>query len=382
VVWDRASGAALSPLVVWSDLRGVARARELGAHGYMLAPQQAAAKLEAIFAGVQAPPARLAWGNIDSYLIFRLTGGAHLTDRSQAWPSGYLALPDLGWNEALIDHQGLERGAFPALVDTWGELAMTAPSVFGAAAPIAADIADQQSALIAHGAAPGTAKVTFGTSATFDLMTGRSFVFPSPGLPPLVVSSVAGKTDFCVEGMVLSAGSALDWLRGALCLGDQAAFGALAGSVGDSAGAAFLPALQGLGAPAGDPNRRAALTGLSTAVSRAHLARAGLEGLVFRVREIVEAVYAAVDFDYPQVLGVDGGLTRSEVFVQILADLVNRPVRRTSTPEATLLGAAKAAARGIGRPEPVVAFAPPVTPRLGPEEAAARFAAWRGQVYG
>ncbi|HEY1878716.1 MAG TPA: FGGY family carbohydrate kinase [Caulobacteraceae bacterium] len=387
VVWDRETGAATSPLVVWNDLRGVDRARDLAAAGFLLAPQQAATKLEAILASIDAPPSRMAWGAIDSFLIHRLSGGAaHVTDRSQAWPTGYLDFATLTWNEALIAFQRLDPATFPRLVDTWGDLAMTSAEVLGAVIPIAADIADQQSALLAHGEAPGTAKLTFGTAGVFDLATGGNFVFPGPGTPPLIVSSVGGETRFCVEGMVLSAGQALDWLRDRFGLGAPAEFDALAGSVGDTAGAAFFPALQGLGAPDQDPRRRAMLAGLSAAVDRAHLARAGLEGLAFRAREIVDHIYERVDLAPPDALGVDGGLSRSSVFLQILADLTGRTVRRHATPEATLLGAAMAAGRGAGLltdSEEVAMrrFEASVAPGIGPDEAAERFASWRAQVY-
>ena len=387
VVWDKPTGAPLSPLVVWSDLRGAARGAELARAGFMLAPQQSAAKLEAVMATVAAPRDDIAWGNIDSYLIFRLTGGAvHATDRGQAWPSGYLAFPGLGWNEALIEHQGLDARWFPSLVDTWGPIGTTARGAFGAAVPITADVADQQSALIAHGDVAGTAKITFGTSATFDLATGTEFTFPGPTVPPLLVSSVAGETRWCVEGMVLSAGSALDWLRATCALGGHARFGALAASVPDTAGAAFLPALQGLGAPHGDPSRRGALRGLSASVTRAHLARAGLEGLAFRAREVVDHVYGLTGVPPPEVLGVDGGLTRGFLFPRVLADLLGRPVRRHSAPEATLLGAALCAGRGAGLLSEADALAlvrydPPVEPRISADEAAARFADWRAAVY-
>jgi glycerol kinase len=295
----------------------------------LVAAQQAVMKLEALCAAVGGTTGRGAWGNIDSYLIYRLTGGgAHVTDRSQAWPCGYLAFPELGWNERLIEHQALNPATFPSLVDTWGELGTTSHGVFGAAVPIAADIADQQSALMAHGEAAGTAKFTFGTSGTFDLATGRTFLFPGPSTPPLIVSAVAGDARFCLEGMVLSAGSALDWLRESFALGGHAAFDVLAGRVGDAAGAAFLPAMQGLGAPHGDPTRRASLTGLTASVERDHLARAALEGLAFRAREIVDHVYAVTEFTPPPALGVDGGLTRSRVFPQILADLTGRLDRK------------------------------------------------------
>lgn len=387
VVWDRRTGRPLSPMVIWSDLRGAGRAGELAAEGFLLAPQQSATKLEAIMAGVDVGGADPAWGNIDSYVIFRLSGGAaHVTDRSQAWPSGYLGFPDLGWNARLIERQGLDRAAFPTLVDTWGPIARTSRRVFGAETPIAADVADQQSALIAHGEAPGTAKFTFGTSATYDLATGSAFTFPGPTTPPLLVSSVGGETRWCVEGMVLAAGSALDWLRRACALGDHARFEAMAASVGDAGGAAFLPALQGLGAPHGDPTRRGALVGLTGAVDRGHIARAGLEGLAYRAREIVERVESVTDFPRPEALGVDGGLAASGLFLQVLADGLGRPVRRHATVEATLLGAALCAGRGAGvlsaaDAAAMTRYQAPVAPRISPEQSAERFSAWQAAVH-
>ncbi len=388
MVWDKMSGKPLSPLVVWSDLRGAGRAAELAQAGFMLAPQQAATKLEAIFAGVEAPGARLAWGNIDSFLIWKLTGGAvHATDRSQAWPCGYLAFPGLGWNERLIEHQGLDIGSFPQLTDTWAPIGATDRRVFGAAVPITADVADQQSALIAHGDKSGIAKITFGTSATFNLATGDQFLFPAPTIPPLIVSSVAGETRFCIEGMVLTAGAGLDWLRAACGLGRHGSFEALAASVPDAGGAAFLPALQGLGAPHGDPSRRGGLTGLTASVTRAHLARAALEGVAFRAREVVDHVYELTDLAPPPALGVDGGVTANRAFLEILADMLGRPVARHATAEATLLGAALCAGRGAGllTDADIGAFVrhePPVQPRISADEATQRFAAWRAAVYG
>jgi glycerol kinase len=388
LVWDKASGAPLTPMVVWSDLRGTARAAELAHAGFLVVPQQSATKLEGLFAAAEAPAGRLAWGNIDSYVIWRLTGGAvHATDRGQAWPSGYLDLPDLGWNARLIDHQGLPASAFPTLVDTWGPMGATAKSVLGATVPVTADVADQQAALIAHGEAAGTAKITWGTAAALDLATGPDFRFLAPAVPPLLVSHAGGEVRWCVEGMMNAAGSALDWLRGVCRLGSHAQFEVLAVDAPDAGGAAFLPALQGLGAPHGDPSRRGALRGLTAAVDRAHIARAGLEGLAFRAREMLEAVQGLSDIPFPEAIGADGGLTRSRLFLQTLADLTGRPVRRHATVEATLLGAALAAGRGGGLlTETDIAaarrFEAPVTPRLGADEAAERFTAWRSAVYG
>jgi glycerol kinase len=388
VVWDRQTGRALSPLVLWSDLSGAARAEQLHGQGYFVAPQQAAAKLEAIVAGVDARGRDLAWGNIDSYLIWRLSGGAaHLTDRSQAWPTGYLDLASMGWNQTLIAHQRLDPAMFPRLVDTWGSLAETAPKVLGARVAIAADVADQQAALIAHGGHAGSVKVTFGTSATLDLGTGSDLVLKDMSAPPFVLSSAGGQTRFCIEGMVYTAGAALDWARGAMRLGDPRTFDARAASVPDAAGVWFLPALQGLGAPHGDPRRRGVLGGLSLGAGRAHVARAALEGAAFRTREVFEHVHRLAERAPPPALGVDGGLAGSDAFLQIQADLLGHPLRRHAVREATACGAAICAARGLGllgadETGPFVAYERTFEPAISRDEADARFAAWKRSAYG
>jgi glycerol kinase len=390
MVWDRDTGAPLSPLVVWSDLRGAARAAELRRAGFGIAPQMAAAKLEAILAEARgrAPSARLAVGNIDAFLVARLSGGAVCaTDRSQAWPTGYLDLKTMGWSAALIDHQGLDPALFPTLVDTWGPIGRTRRATLGAEVPITAVVADQQGALMAHGDVEGEAKATYGTAAVVDLDTGPAFVARSRALPPFVLSSVGGQTRFCLEGMVFSAGSALDWMRAALGLGDRARFEALAAGVADTAGAYVLPALQGLGAPYGDAERRAVIGGLSAAVGKGHLALAAMEGLAFRVREVFEAVYAAAGQPPPPALKVDGGMTANATFMQVQADLLGRPILRHAVREATACGAAICAGRGAGllSGTDAAAFARydrVFEPRLSADAAEARAKAWTARVYG
>jgi glycerol kinase len=393
VIWDRASGAPLAPMVVWSDLSGVDRSAQLRQAGHMVAPQMAAAKLEALIDGAPGARAamaagRLAFGNVDAYIVWKLSGGAvHATDRSQAWPTGYLDLQTLGWNAALIDHQGLDPAIFPALVDTWGPIGRASRAAFGAEVPITAIIADQQSALIAHGDAPGVAKCTYGTSAVVNLNTGPAFVYKHPSMPPFVLSVVGGQARFCIEGMVYSAGAAFDWMRRTLGLGDRARFEALAAGVTGSAGAYVLPALHGLGAPYGDASRRALIGGLSAAVGKGHLARAAMEGLSFRVREIFDQVYAMAELPPPEALKVDGGMTANAVFMQIQADLLGRPIARHAIREATACGAAICAGRGAGLLGPAdaaafVRYDRTFTPSIGADEASARLAAWKTQVYG
>lgn len=385
MVWERRTGRPLTPLVLWSDLRGAARAAELRGQGFFVAPQQAAAKLESVFAGV-GPRGDLAWGNVDSYLIWRLSGGAaHVTDRSQAWPTGYLDLSTMGWNQALIALQGLDAAMFPRLVDTWGPIAATARSVLGVSVPIAADIADQQAALVAHGGQ--AAKVTYGTSATLDLGTGAEPVLKDFSTPPFVVSSVAGEARFCLEGMVYTAGAALDWVRGTMRMGAPAAFDRLAASVSHAGGAWFLPALQGLGAPHSDASRRGAIGGLSLGASRAHIARAALEGVAFRTREVFERLHALAGREAPPALGVDGGLAGSEVFLQVQADLLGHPLRRHGVREATACGAAICAARGVGvlgadETGDFVTYDRTFEPAISRDESDGRFDSWKKAAYG
>lgn len=392
VVWDRTTGRPLGPLVVWSDLRGVVRAGELQRAGFFVAPQQAAAKLEAVLAalpeaGALARQGRLAWGAVDAFLLWKLSRGTiSATDRSQAWPTGYLDLGTMGWNAALLAHQGLDERSFPALVDTWGPLGVTAKTVLGAEVPITAVVADQQSALIGQGCeTAGAGKVSYGTSATLDVSTGAAFTYCGPSTPPFVLSSVGGDTRFCVEGMVYAAGSALAWLRRSFCLGDHPRFEALATATPDAGGVAFLPALQGLGTPYGQADRRGVLAGLSTATGPGQFARAGVEGIAFRVREVVDHVYATAALARPEVLRVDGGLTASDVLMQAQADLLVMPVARHALREATACGAAICAARGaglLGTTETIgfVRHEPPFEPRLSRDEADGRLANWKVQV--
>jgi glycerol kinase len=392
VAWDKKTGRPLGPMVVWSDLRGTERARELMAAGYAIAPQQAAAKLEALIAETPdaealAASGRLAVGNIDAFLVFKLSGGVHATDRSQAWPMGYLDLASMGWNRALLELQGIDEALLPRLVDTWGAIGTTTRAAFGAQVPIAAIVADQQSALIGHGAEEaGAVKVTYGTSATLDAGTGGGFVFAGMSTPPFVVSHVRGQTRFCLEGMVFSAGSAVDWVRRTMRLGDHARFEALAVSAKDAGGAAFLPALHGLGAPHGDPTRRAALTGLSGSTGPAQIARAALEGVAFRVREILDHITGATELPAPTALLVDGGLAASDTLLQIQADITGLPVARHALRDAAACGAAIGAGRGKGllKETDVAAFTQHdriFEPAIGPDEANARHEAWRAQVY-
>jgi glycerol kinase len=351
------------------------------------------AKLEAALDDIddgreRAAAGELAWGTLDSYLAHRLTGGdAHVTDYSNAWSTCYLDLATMrSWNEQVIKFQNLPIELFPTLCDTYGPIGQTSKSSFGAEIPLGAIIADQQSGMFAHDALDaGKWKATYGTSAALMVSTGSALAV-APGLMPMLLAARGDETLFAIEGMVISAGALLDWLVRDLGLfGSVEELSRAASSVASSGGVAIRPALQGQGAPYDDPNKRAAIVGLSAASTSAHIARAAFECLAFRMREIVEATRVIEGIDLPEVLPVDGGLAANDVFLQIQADLLGRPVARHQELEATALGACIGAALGVGlasREELArfVATARTFEPAIDSSEAEARLVGWRRAV--
>ena len=232
---------------------------------------------------------------------------------------------------------------------------------------------------------PGTWKATFGTSGVIIASTGEIPASPMPTLPPEALAGLGGKAFFCVEGMIITAGAAIDWVAQGLSLfPSTGALLAAAEATLDSGGAAFRPSLQGLGAPHANMDATGLLAGLHPGVAPAHLARAAIDGVAFRAREIAEAMSPLIGRDAP--LGVDGGLAASPVFLQALADALNRPVRRHTVTEATAYGAAMAAGFGAGLLDEAAlarraTYETAVEPRLGAAEAEARYQVWAGKVY-
>ncbi len=393
VVWERESGEPLGPMILWSDLRGTARAADLQAAGYLALPQAAAAKLEAAVDSIDRGRARtaageLAWGTLDSFLVHRLTGGAlHTTDYSNAWPTCYLDLATMrDWNKSLLDFQQLPPGLFPTLCDTYGHLGSTVKEIFDAEVPLCAIVADQQSGMFAHNAwQAGDWKATYGTSATLMASTGEAPTLAA-GLTPMLQAAHGNQTFFAVEGMVLSAGALLDWLVDGLGLYRSVEdLSRAAASVDGSGGVAIRPALQGLGAPHHDASSQAAIVGLSGSSTHAHIARAAFESIAFRVREIAKAAASIDGIVVPEALPVDGGLAASDLFLQIQADLLSRPVDRHSQLEATALGACIAAAIGAGLAtrDELAHLAHSVKrfdPTIDPGEAEARFSQWQAAL--
>ena len=384
VVWDRRTGQPAGPMVLWNDLSGSGRAAEMQAAGLFSWPQMPSCKLEAALAA--AGPGDWLWGGMESFLVWRLSGGgAHVTDLSNAWLSGYYNFVG-GWNQAVMDWQGLPHTMFPTIVDSVGPIAACDAAVFGASVPITALIGDQQAGFFAHGGVQaGTWKATFGTSGVVIASTGQTPASPMPTLPPEALAGIGGAAFFCVEGMIITAGAALDWVAQGLGLfPSTAALLEAAAATPDAAGAAFRPSLQGLGAPYMTMDAAGLIAGLHPGVSPAHLARAAVDGVAFRAREIAEAMRPLIGEDAP--LGVDGGLTASPIFLQALADALCRPVRRHTVREATAYGAAMAAGLGAGLLDEATlaeraTYEGLVEPGIGVDEAEARYAAWAGKVY-
>ena len=393
IVGDRASGEPIGPMIVWSDLRGKRCAEELQAAGYPAPAIAAVAKLEGAIDGIERGRERvaageLAWGTLDSYLVHRLTaGGLHVTDYSNAWSTCYLDLATMrDWNAKLLEYQSLPRNLFPSLCDTYGPIGETSKTGFGAVIGYGAIIADHQGGIFGPGALGiGKWKATYGTSAVLMVSTGFAPTL-APGLMPMLLATREDETCFALEGMVISAGSLLDWL-----VRDLGLFGSIeelslaAASVASSEGVAIRPALQGVGAPYNDSNVRAAIVGLSGASTSAHIARAAFESLAFRMRQIASVVSSHENLEAPEILPFDGGLAANDVFLQVQADFLGRPVARHRELEATALGACIAAALGVGlatREElaPLTGTESEFEPAIDSSEAEGRFADWLGAV--
>ncbi len=356
IVWDRATGEPICPAIVWQDSRAAARVEALSAEGFFVTAQAAATKLEWLLDNVDGARSRaaageLCFGTVDSWLVWKLSGGtAHVTDHSNA---SCTALGDPfvgGWSAEMLEALRIPEAMMPSVVDTSGVCGRTSREVFGADVPIAGVAGDQQAAMFAELATEkGGVKVTFGTSAMVDINTGDSLVLSENGAYPLVLWSLAGQRTWCLEGTVLTSGAAVQWLRdglGIIAAPDET--GPLAQSVEDSGGVWLVPAFQGLGTPHMDSNGRAVVGGISRGTTRAHIVRAVLEGIAYRTREALDALLADTSSDRPARLRVDGGAAANDFLLQTLADTLGVEVERPETIQATSLGIAYLAGMATG----------------------------------
>ncbi len=364
VLWDRRTLAPVAPAIVWQDRRTTARCRELRdagheetvrAHtGIVLDPYFSATKIEWLLRDAElrrrAARGELAVGTVDAWLVARLTdGGVHATDPTNASRTLLYDLDARDWSDDLLRLFGVPRELLPALVPSCGVLAESGREHFGVALPIAGLAGDQQAALFGQACtAPGQSKNTYGTGAFLLVQAGNARPAAAPGVLVTAACGPGGGPTYALEGSVLIAGAAVQWLRDGLGLVASAEeTEAMARGVADTGGVHFVPAFVGLGTPHWEPEARGTITGLTRGTTRAHLVRAALEAMAFSTADLLEAMAAGAGLDVP-ALRVDGGAAANDWMMQFQADVLGLPIERPALVETTALGAGFLAGIGAG----------------------------------
>jgi glycerol kinase len=346
LLWERATGKPLDRAIVWQDRRTAARCSELPADlirartGLVPDPYFSATKLEWLLARTDAPPDDLAFGTVDTWLVWKLTGGrVHATDLTNASRTMLLDVGSLDWDDELLELFGVDRALLPRLVRSSAVVAEA--ELLGVTLPIAGIAGDQQSALFGQGCYErGEAKATYGTG---------SFVLANVGVarepvPPGLLETVAATGGYALEGAILASGAAIQWLRDGLgILGEPAESEPIARQVESTEGLYFVPALTGLGSPHWNADVRGLLTGITRGTTAAHVVRAALEAIAFQVADVLDALPGGV-----RVLRADGGASANGFLMQFQADLLGCPVEVAAERETTALGAAALAGLAVG----------------------------------
>lgn len=360
VFWDRRTGKPLAPAIVWQDRRTApfcAQLREQGhepavqaATGLLLDPYFSASKIRWAFdhwPALDEAGEDLAIGTIDSWLIYRLTGGLHVSDATNASRTALMGLAG-GWDDGLLELFGVPRAALPRICDSAGQLGATLSDHFGGPIPICGVAGDQQAAAIGQACfAPGDTKATFGTGTFVITHAGETPPVSANRLLGTIAWQIEGVRRYALEGSLFVSGSMIQWLRDQLGLIETAAESEeLAMSVADSAGVCIVPAFSGLGAPHWQPSARGAILGLTLGVNRAHIVRASLEAVANQTFELQRA-FAADGIEWSS-LRIDGGMAANNCLAQDLASLLRLEVQRPANVETSALGAAMLAGVGAG----------------------------------
>jgi glycerol kinase len=366
VVWDRKTGEPVHRAIVWQDRRTgeyMNALREGGKEpliqqrtGLLLDPYFSASKINWILREipdgyVRAASGELAAGTIDSWLIFKLTGGAlHVTDVSNASRTMLMNIHSGAWDADLLALFSIPEALLPRIVSSSGDLGMAEPSHFGAAIPICSAIGDQQAALFGQLCTkPGLVKCTYGTGCFLLVFNGPDAVPSANRLLTTVAWRLGDEPlQYALEGSVFMGGASIQWLRDGLgIIRNAPEVNELASRVNDSGGVTLVPAFTGLGAPYWDPDARGTLLGLTRGTTAAHIARATLDGIAFQVADLVTAMEKDSGKKIT-TLRVDGGACASDLLMQIQADILGCGVERPSNIESTALGAAMLAGLGVG----------------------------------
>jgi glycerol kinase len=406
VIWDRQTGRPIHNAIVWQDRRTAAYCESLRHAGHeigiasktglLLDPYFSASKIAWLFdhvggARVAAEGGKLAFGTIDCFLLWRLTGGkVHLTDATNAARTLLFDIGKAEWDGDLCRLFGVPKRLLPGVRDCAGTFGETVPDLFGGTIPILGIAGDQQAATIGQGCfAPGMMKSTYGTGCFALLNTGPDRIASRNRLLTTIAYQLEGKRTYALEGAIFIAGAAVQWLRDGLKLiAASSDVGPLAERAHPAEQVYLVPAFVGLGAPYWNAEARGAIFGLTRNCGAAELARAALEAVAYQTRDLLEAMRA----DWPAsrtsatVLRVDGGMTASDFTMQFLADILASPVDRPVVMETTALGAAYLAGRAAGVCPDVNGFAAQwrldrrFEPRMDPEMRERKYSGWRRAV--
>ena len=363
VIWDRQTGEPVHRAIVWQDRRTAGICAQLNSHADLFL-QKTGLVLDAYFSGTKikwildqdphlrqrAEAGELAFGTIDTWLIWKLTHGkVHVTDVTNASRTLLYNIHDLSWDQALLDVLDVPVGLLPEVVSSSEKVGHTDAALLGHAIPISGIAGDQQSALFGQlCTSPGDVKNTYGTGCFCIMNTGENAVKSNNKMLTTIGWQINGATTYALEGSVFIAGALVQWLRDQLQIIENASdIEALAETVEDNGGVTFIPALSGLGAPYWDPEATGAIMGITRGTKKGHIARAALEAIALRTRDIIIEMQkdAGVNFD---TLKVDGGASNNNLLMQIQADLLQSTVVRPDTTETTALGAAFFAGLAVG----------------------------------
>jgi len=365
ILWDRNTGIPIHNAIVWQDRRTAQACRDVAAAGHtdMIAAQTgllpdayfSASKIAWLLDQIDGARARaeageLAFGTIDSFLLWRLTGGdIHATDATNASRTMLFDIHKQQWSTEMLDLWKIPHAVLPEVLNSAGDFGTTRIDTIGAALPIRGIAGDQHAATVGQACfAPGMVKSTFGTGCFVLMNTGDAPVTSRHRLLTTVAYRLAGQTTYALEGSVFVAGAAVQWLRDALQLiGSAPETETLARALGANNGVYMVPAFAGLGAPHWDPDARGAILGLTRDSGIAEIARASLEAVAYQTRDLLDAMSADLGTS-PAVIKVDGGMVENDWLMQFLADILDISIERPQVTETTALGAAMLAGLGAG----------------------------------
>jgi glycerol kinase len=407
-LWHRRTGRPIHRAIVWQDRRTAELCRQLQSDGLAeLVLERTGLVIDSYFSGTklawlldQVPGARamaerdeLAFGTIDSFLLWRLTNGrAHLTDATNASRTMLFDIRRQRWDEELLAALRIPLSLMPDVRDCSGEFGTAEPEHLGAPIPIAGIAGDQQAASFGQACfAEGMLKSTYGTGCFALLNTGERLVPSRNRLLSTVAWRLGGKTTYAIEGSIFVAGAAIQWVRDGLrAIGSAAESEAVARAAPDSGNLYFVPAFTGLGAPYWDPDARGAILGLTRDTSVGQIVRAALEAVCFQTHDLMRAMDDDLNGSghgaSPAAIRVDGGMVANDWLCQTLADLLGRPVERPAVTETTALGAGFLAGLAVGLyPSPLEIARlwrceRRFDPRLDPGTRARRLEGWRRAV--